>query len=162
MGNRLPIDLDEETDGARRPVVRRRDPLDPRLAGGQGRGVAAQACRGLRRARSMGPSETVRYGALLWTGVAANLSLQVVTEVYHIPRGIRTPRSKVFTTTAGRLLVDWGWVYSGPSRSGVSRSGRFSFKAARILACSGVGRATRRRINWRPSVVSRRMSPICT
>jgi len=48
------------------------------------------------------------------------------------------------------------------SRSGVSRSGMFSFNAARILACSGLGRATRRRASFRPSVVSKRMSPIRT
>jgi hypothetical protein len=46
------------------------------------------------------------------------------------------------------------------SRSGVSRSGMLSFRAARILACSGLGRATRRRASFLPSVVSRRMSPI--
>src|SRR5271157_3818009 len=45
-------------------------------------------------------------------------------------------------------------------RSGVSRSGMLSFNAARILACSGLGRATRRRASFLPSVVSRRMSPI--
>ena len=46
------------------------------------------------------------------------------------------------------------------SRSGLSRSGMVSFNAARILACSGLGRATRRRASFLPSVVSRRMSPI--
>ncbi len=40
------------------------------------------------------------------------------------------------------------------SRSGLSRSGILSFRAARILACSGLGRATRCRATFLPSVVS--------
>jgi hypothetical protein len=41
------------------------------------------------------------------------------------------------------------------SRSGVSRAGMLCLNAARILACSGPGRATRRRASFRPSVISR-------
>ena len=45
-------------------------------------------------------------------------------------------------------------------RSGLSRSGSWSCRAARMRACSALGRATRRRANCWPAVVSRRMSPI--
>jgi len=54
----------------------------------------------------------------------------------------------------------WGSGLHYISRSGLSRSGMFSFNAARILACSGLGRATRRRASFLPSVVSSSMSPI--
>jgi hypothetical protein len=46
------------------------------------------------------------------------------------------------------------------SRSGLSSSGILGFKAARILACYGVRRATRRTASFLPSVLSRKMSPI--
>src|SRR5271166_5558385 len=58
-----------------------------------------------------------------------------------------------------RVPVPCGCINSLMGQS-LSRSGMLSFNAARILARSGLGRATRRRASFLPSVVSRSISPI--
>ena len=79
---------------------------------------------------------------------------------------MRKPREKPAQLAGWAIRFPWeirtwgGWSLHYIWRSGLSRSGMLSFNAARIRACSGLGRATRRRASFLPSVVSRRMSPI--